>query len=295
MTVTAYTRLYAVSDIHVDYAENMQRIVDLSDADYRQDSLILAGDVSDDLQLLAKVFIELKKKFAKVFYLPGNHELWVRRKECVSSVEKLRLIQQLCDDIGILREPRIIGYDRQSLPLWVVPLYSWYSQPEEGPYSLYWNKPGEDRTHEMWSDFYFTKWPELNTSVSEWFHALNEANIGKQYNGTVVSFSHFLPRQELIFWRGKPPTLAEIAAYADPVPGFNFSRVAGCQRLEAQIRRLGAKAHVYGHQHMNRAREYDGVKYISNCLGYPHERQRVYWRDANKTLLKIWDSESGLV
>ena len=59
----------------------------------------------------------------------------------------------------------------------------------------------------------------------------------------------------------------------DPHPYFNFSRVAGDQRIENQIRRLKSGIHVYGHQHRNRDRTIAGVRYVSHCLGNKSERK----------------------
>ena len=97
---------------------------------------------------------------------------------------------------------------------------------------------------------------------------MNAARVERAYDAPVISFSHFLPRRDLIF-----STLAERAALPRPPrdehPRFNFSRVAGSAGIEAQIRRLGSTIHVYGHQHRNRDRAVDGVRYVSHCLGYP--------------------------
>jgi len=60
----------------------------------------------------------------------------------------------------------------------------------------------------------------------------------------------------------------------DRSPEFNFSRVAGSELIEKQIRQVGSKLHVYGHQHINRDREIDGIRYAAHCLGYPNERKR---------------------
>ena len=54
-------RVFALSDIHVDYPENMLWVLQLSDTEYRQDILILAGDVTDDLELLRQVFDSLRR------------------------------------------------------------------------------------------------------------------------------------------------------------------------------------------------------------------------------------------
>ena len=66
------SRVFAISDIHVDYAYNLQWIKNLSDADYQHDALLLAGDVSDRLPLLASTLKILKAKFKHVFFAPGK-------------------------------------------------------------------------------------------------------------------------------------------------------------------------------------------------------------------------------
>ena len=53
----------------------------LSDSAYKDDVLILAGDISDDQAVLRSTFQLMVRKFKHVFFVPGNHDLWVRRKE----------------------------------------------------------------------------------------------------------------------------------------------------------------------------------------------------------------------
>lgn len=55
---------------------------------------------------------------------------------------------------------------------------------------------------------------------------------------------------------------------------FNFTRFAGSQTIENQLRQVGAAIHVYGHQHRNRDRCIEGVRYISHCLGSTGEQQK---------------------
>ncbi len=43
--------------------------------------LVLAGDISDDQSVLRGTFEIVVQKFNHVFFVPGNHDLWVRRKE----------------------------------------------------------------------------------------------------------------------------------------------------------------------------------------------------------------------
>jgi 3',5'-cyclic AMP phosphodiesterase CpdA len=58
-----------------------RRCESLSDLAYQKDCLILAGDISDDQAILRTTFQLMRKKFQHVFFVPGNHDLWVRRKE----------------------------------------------------------------------------------------------------------------------------------------------------------------------------------------------------------------------
>ena len=50
---------------HVDYRENLDWIESLSRERYRQDVLLLAGDVTDDLRLLGSTLRALKSRLPK--------------------------------------------------------------------------------------------------------------------------------------------------------------------------------------------------------------------------------------
>ena len=74
-------RIYALSDIHVDHPENAAWLENLSRDDYQEDILILAGDITDVPSLLEQSFEKFLNRFARVLYVPGNHDLWVHRSE----------------------------------------------------------------------------------------------------------------------------------------------------------------------------------------------------------------------
>ncbi|MBF0289248.1 MAG: metallophosphoesterase [SAR324 cluster bacterium] len=265
-------RVFAISDLHVDHQANREWVQQLSESEYTNDVLIIAGDISDDWAHLENTLQILQNKFSKVFFVPGNHELWIRRGNYPHSIGKFEQILLLCQQLGIFTNPQKIGQGENDSGLWIIPLFSWYTLPEEGGNSLFITKPGNDRTMEIWNDFHCTQWPDLGqATLSEYFLGLNASCLEKKYEAPVISFSHFLPRQDLIFSTEKE---REGAVLKDPHPYFNFSRVAGCRGLEQQIRKLGSTIHVYGHQHRNRDRMVDGVRYISCCLGYPRERAR---------------------
>lgn len=265
-------RIFAVSDLHVDLQQNWAWFEALSPFDYQDAALILAGDLTDNLDKLRSTLFLASQKFVQVFFVPGNHELWVRNSRGSDSIAKFWQVIQLCDALGVQTRPAKVGMSEASDGVWIVPLFSWYVQPEEGADSLFVPKPGEDPTLQMWSDKYFTRWPSNGGRVADYFLQLNQAHLIRSYDAPVITFSHFLPRQDLIF--STPQERRAMGMLLrDPHPRFNFSRVAGCTVIETQIRRIGAVLHVYGHQHRNRHRLIDGVRYLSHCLGYPRERQ----------------------
>jgi predicted phosphodiesterase len=281
-------RLFAVSDVHVDFPPNMEWLLALEPARYFGDAIIVAGDVTDDLRSLERVFRHLTTAFQRVFFVPGNHELWVRREECRDSLEKFEAVLSLCRTFRVGTQPEVLRGAASGV--WVVPLFSWYVEPHEGEASLFVAKPGEDPSLEQWSDKYFVRWPQSwkEGTAADRFLAINEPFVSRTYDAPVVSFSHVLPRRELIFgsWRDQ-------ARRTDPHPEFNFSRVAGCASLDRQIRRLGSQVHVYGHQHRNRDVTIETVRYVSNCRGYPRERELGFLPANGDGLKLVWHSETG--
>ena len=257
-------RIFAISDLHVDYKENMVWVRQLSDVDFLDDVLVLAGDVSDRQDRMAEVLACLKQKYARVFFVPGNHDLWVRPKEQSDSLRKFQALMALCDELEIDTSPQDLGNVQ------IVPLLSWYEKPEESADSLYWVKEGEDPLLRLWSDNRLICWPESEDPIAHYM--LSKNGVNENYDKPVISFSHFLPRQDLIFGSASKPAVSR-PLRKDPHPKFNFSRVAGTAALDRQIRKLGSGLHIYGHQHRNRCRVVDGITYISHCLGYARERK----------------------
>ena len=73
-------RVFVLSDLHTDYEENMNWINCLSSVKYRDDVLLVAGDVAETYSNFVSTMALLKDKFERVFFVPGNHDLWCRRE-----------------------------------------------------------------------------------------------------------------------------------------------------------------------------------------------------------------------
>lgn len=263
-------RLFAWSDLHVDYPANFRLLEQLSRHDFQDALLLVAGDVSSDPEKLMRTLELLKMRFAQVAFVPGNHDLWVSGRGRINSLEKLHELRAICRTNQIRVDPFEVSDGSQSVR--IIPLLSWYLKPEEGPGSLFVPKPGEDPTLSMWADNHRIRWPVFSDGQPPAGHLLSlnpEPPSGPA--PLTVTFSHFLPRVELVFSDWERFRREGSARGVDPHPQFNFTRVAGCRQLEEQLRRHRARVHLYGHQHRNRDRVIDGVRYVSHCLGYPAE------------------------
>lgn len=242
-----FMRVFAISDIHIDYEENRAWIANLSFQDYQSDLLILAGDISDDVRLVDWAFVELRRKFAGIIFVPGNHDLWVHRDTEMTSVDKFHHLLRLARERGIDTEPFHHG------ALSIVPLLGWYDYSFGTP---------EEQLLKSWLDFRACRWPsEMTTQeIAAYFLNLNRHVLSVE-NETIISFSHFLPRIDLM-----PSFVSE---------RFHFLYPAlGSEVIDRQARLLRAphRLHVYGHSHLNRRVTINDVEYINNAYGYPSEQ-----------------------
>lgn len=282
-------RLFAWSDLHVDHRENRELLTRLSSADYLADTLLVAGDVSSDPSKLFGALEHLQARFKEIAFVPGNHDLWVNGDPARDSLQKLHELLDRCRSRGIRVAPFSVSVLGRLCR--IVPLLSWYLKPEEGDGSLFCHKPGEDPTLRIWADNHRIKWPRMpgNQSPAEHLLSLNPPPAPVESGTTVVTFSHFLPRAELIFDEGPGFPAGGRPSGPDAHPEFNFTRVAGCRQLDAALRSWGATIHIHGHQHRNRDRILDGVRHVSHCLGYPDEWKALNTRPPRHLPLElIW-------
>ncbi|CAG9461398.1 unnamed protein product [Pedinophyceae sp. YPF-701] len=225
---------------------HMRWVDTLSDTAYRGDCLIVAGDVADSMGYLRAALTKLKKKFRRVVFTPGNHDLWLRPgdgKPYSDSVHKLIDILDFCDELGVDTTTAQVARN-----LFVMPLFSW-PNCEFDPHD-----PTEGRLR---FDAYCT-WPVPCGEVSALFRRMNEARLGEYCSMVaasgppplLVTASHFLPRRELPW----SPWVAELA------------KNVGDLGIDAQLRRVGSRTHVFGHTHVNTDVELDGVRYVQHAL-----------------------------
>ncbi|CAE7456263.1 HMA5, partial [Symbiodinium microadriaticum] len=255
--------VYAVSDIHTDKRENMDVIREWPRRP--NDILLLAGDVSNDLDIVRRTFQLVLERFGQVFYCPGNHDLWLHNKDgCKDSLQKFRSLEVLCEELGVRTRP---GWADKEESVFIVPLLSWYhagfdAEPDISDDSLV---PVE----RMMSDYMLCRWPDgLSASngcdsLARYFDSLNEERAAaipaKDPCTTVISFSHFLPRQELL--------PEKRLLYFPPI-----AKAVGSRHLGERIRALAPDLHIFGHTHYGWSTQLDGTRYLQACVAYPRER-----------------------
>ena len=239
-------RVFAVSDIHIDYDVNAKWVAGLSTAEYQDDVLILAGDVTDSAMQLGWCLRTLANRFKKVLFVPGNHDLWVIRDgPAKSSLQKFDEVRVVTEESGASMQ----AFYGQGLS--IIPLLSWYDYTFGHP---------SQELRSTWMDFRACRWPAGYTDegVAAYFAAINEKQAGPAAHGTVITYSHFLPRIDLM------PRLV-------PASGRILYPILGSAGLDQELRSLNSSIHVYGHSHINRHVTIDGVTYINNAFGYPNE------------------------
>ncbi|XP_068640387.1 uncharacterized protein [Aristolochia californica] len=264
------SRLFIVSDLHTDYQENMIWIKSLSHVRFRQDVLLVAGDVAESFKCFISTMSLLKNRFHSVFYVPGNHDLWCRREgeSYFNSLEKLHALLDACKALEVETGPRNIE------GLGIIPLFSWYHKSFDREKDIVGIRiPSLEMACK---DFHACTWPQDlsngEISLAQYFDSMNEKNRDlieeiQRVCPTVITFSHFVPRQELcpekrmLFYPKLP-------------------KIIGSEPLEARIRSIHGESgnpsacHVFGHTHFCWDSTIAGIRYIQAPLAYPRERKR---------------------
>ncbi|XP_057446513.1 uncharacterized protein LOC130738532 isoform X2 [Lotus japonicus] len=265
-------RVFVVSDLHTDYDENLNWVKCLSGEKHKSDVLLVAGDVAETCCMFVATMSLLKERFEHVFYVPGNHDLWLRREgqNYVDSLEKLNKLLDACKRIGVETNPMVVG------ELGIIPLFSWYHESfdKEKDITGFHIPPLEMAC----KDFHACKWPNGlsngDSSLAVHFDGMNDKQMKviKEIQNTcdhIITFSHFVPRQELcpekrmLFY----PKLPKIIG-SDPLE----DRIRSIHGAEG--RKSASSCHVFGHTHFCWDAVVDGIRYVQAPLAYPRERKR---------------------
>jgi 3',5'-cyclic AMP phosphodiesterase CpdA len=269
-------RLLAVSDLHVGHRENRELLAALR-PESAQDWLLVAGDVGEVVPHIEWALRLLAERFARVIWVPGNHELWTHPKDPVQlrGEERYRHLVSLARSLGVVTpEDPYPVWDGPGGPAVIAPLFVLYdysfrpdgvASQEEALALAY--ETGVVCTDE------FLLHPDPYPSREAWCRArlavTQERLDGVDPSLPTILVSHFPLVRE--------PT--RVLRYPQ------FAQWCGTDATADWHLRYGAAAAVYGHLHIPRTTWYDGVRFEEVSWGYPAEWRRRGDRPAPPRLI----------
>lgn len=254
--------LFAISDLHVSYAEN-RRIVEAIRAESDEDWLVVAGDVGEIFADIERTLRLLRGRFRQVVWVPGNHELWTHPADPVTlrGVARYRALVDMCREHDIRTpEDDYLVFDGAGGPVTVAPLFTLYD------YSF--RVAGADTKQESLRRAYdagvvctdeVLLHPDPYPDRESWCRA-RVADTRRRLAATDPALPTVLVNHWPLVRR---PT--------DVLWHPEFAQWCGTEQTADWHRRFRAEVVVYGHLHIPRSTVYDGVRFEEVSLGYPRE------------------------
>ncbi len=254
-----------MSDLHVRYPENrvvVESLRPVTDSDW----LLVAGDVAEYAADVRWALSLLASRFARVVWVPGNHELWTPPNDPVQlrGEQRYRYLVEMCRELGVLT-------------------------PED-PYPVWEGEGGPVRIAPLFLLYDYTFRPTGTATKQEALAAAHAAGVVC----TDESMLHPEPYENMDDWcRARvAATAARLAACDSGVPLLlvnhfplvrqptqilwypEFALWCGTELTADWHVRFNTAAVVYGHLHIPRTTWYGGVRFEEVSLGYPREWQR---------------------
>jgi 3',5'-cyclic AMP phosphodiesterase CpdA len=254
--------LFATSDLHSSFSEN-RRIIDQMRPESSDDWLIVAGDVDDTFSKIENTLSLLRRRYAKVIWTPGNHELWTLPDDPVQlrGAARYQALVQMCRDNDILTpEDEFAVWPHPSGPVTIVPLFLLYD------YS--WLAPATNTKKESLEYAYHTGvvcademllHPDPYPDRESWC----SARLKKAEDRLLV----LAPDVKTVLVGHWPLVRQPTHALRFP----EFAQWCGTTRTADWHIRFRAEVVVYGHLHIPRTTYYDGVRFEEVSVGYPRE------------------------
>lgn len=258
-------KLWAVSDIHVGHRGNRPVTEDIF-PESPDDWLIVAGDVSEKTDDIKWALELLRSRFAKVIWVPGNHELWTTVKDPVQihGAARYEYLVNLCREIDVVTpEDPYLRWEGEGGPATIVPMFLLYDY-------TFLPRGARDKEHGLaiareknvvaTDEFLLSSQPYATRDA--WCHARIDSTRERldalDTSVPTVLINHFpMVRQ---------PT--EVLFYPE------FALWCGSTLTADWHTRYNAICSVYGHLHIPRTTYYDGVRFEEVSVGYPREWQR---------------------
>lgn len=265
------SKLWAISDLHAGHADN-RRVIEQLPA-HPSDWLALVGDLGETPDELAFVLDTLSPRFARLIWVPGNHELWTYPKDSPLRGEAKYLhMVEVCRARSVLtpEDPYAVwdsGAGRYLIaPLFLLYDYSFAPDGMNVEAALDWAYE-----EGLYCADEFMLHPDPYPSREAWCAARCEQTAMRlraavdEHDLPTVLINHF--------------PLVQEHAVLPLIPRFTIW--CGTRRTHDWHRRFRATAVIYGHLHIPKQRLLDNVRFHEVSLGYPRQwryRPEVFTR-----------------
>lgn len=264
--------IYALSDLHVGVAQN-RRLVEALPA-HPDSWLILGGDLGETEEHLEAVLRVAAPRYAKVVWVPGNHELWTSGDPPRAGQAKYEALLDVCAAYRVLTPedpwPRVPGHDDLVLAsMFLLYDYSWAPDGLTPPEVVAWAAESgivcaDERRLQP------DPWPSREAwCAARVEHTRSRLDALPETTRTIL-VNHWPLRHDLCRLFRIP----------------RFVPWCGTRETEDWHRRYRAELVVSGHLHMRATDWRDGVRFEEVSLGYP--RQYDPERGAGGYLRHVW-------
>jgi hypothetical protein len=253
-------RLFAISDLHLGSAINLEVLQDLPR--FPDDWLIVAGDVAETFERFETGLRMLDERFARVLWVPGNHELWTLpgRDDGLAGDARYRRLVEIARGLGVLtpEDPWIVwlGPGEPVVLVLMFLLYDYSFAPEGLTVDEVRAWAAEHRIRPvdealLHSTPFASRADWCRRRVAETAMRLD----GLPADARTVLVNHYPLRQELV-------TIPRIP---------RFAPWCGTKLTTDWHRRFRAVACIHGHLHVRGRHRLDGVTFHEVSLGYPRQ------------------------
>ncbi|NMB22089.1 MAG: metallophosphoesterase [Corynebacterium sp.] len=249
--VNVTTTLWAVADLHAAVKANADPIEKIQPKD-PSDWLIVAGDVAERTELVLSVLARLRKRFATVIWVPGNHELFSRSQDRYQGRDKYNELVEGCRRIDVLTPedpyPVFAGVT-------IVPLFTLYDYSFRRPGFTVEQAVQAARDRQVMMTDEFSIAPFVDIRAWCWDRLAYSIKRLSKITGPTILINHW-------------PLVVE------PTQRMRWQELAlwcGTRHTRGWAERYNAQAVVYGHLHIPGVQVINGIRHIEVSLGYPRE------------------------
>ena len=230
--------------------------------------LVVAGDISDDLDTSLEYLNHLSKNYNHVLFVDGNHEHVNLYPELYSREGIHNRISQLCNSkVVYLAKDSFIMHKTVFIGV-----------------SGWWDFNGQDIDSIIAAESYFDGWINMNLQQKSQFTRNVLKRAEKEHQE--------LESRIKMYSKDKDITSIILVSHSVPLGGLSTRNLEATETNSKLIGIANSKSYnpkithwVFGHTHQQHNIQYKGINFISNPRGRPEDFNRVFGYKPIKTII----------